>query len=355
MTEWIYKPVKLPSFVYKTRAEDHQQQLTKPPGSLGRLEALATRLASLQHTDTPSVEQIHITIFAGDHGIANEGVSAFPQSVTGQMVHNFSAGGAAVAVLAKLHKAQFSVVNTGVIGDLPELPHVINTPIAKGTQNFAEEPAMSHEQLAEALQLGRDAVEQAAEQGCQLWIGGEMGIANTTSATAIACTLLNQPASELTGPGTGLGGKALSRKMNVIDQALALHATDPGNALQALNCFGGFEIAALTGAYITAAQQGIPVLVDGFICTVAARAAMALNPGVKSWLILSHHSVEPGHTPLLDTFEEPPLLDLSMRLGEASGAAVCIPILQQACALHNQMATFADASVDDQPTEESPA
>lgn len=347
MLDWIYHPAKTPSETHHQEAIRRQQQLTKPAGSLGRLETLAEHIASLQHSDTPEVENIEITVFAGDHGIAAEGVSAFPQAVTAQMIQNFSAGGAAITVLAKHHRAAFSVINTGTVTELNDLPHVIDRSIAKGTANFSQNPAMNQQQLASAFAIGAEVIQKAAANHCQLWIGGEMGIANTTAATAIACSLLNKPVTTIAGPGTGVTGDALQHKIQVIENALAKHAVSEGDALAALQCFGGFEIAALVGAYIAAAQQGIIVLVDGFICTVAARCAMVINPSIRPWLLLSHTSAEPGHQSLTDAFMFPPLLDLSLRLGEASGAAITLPLIQQACALHNGMATFADAGVDD--------
>lgn len=342
---WYTRPAADASDTHRQQALQHQTQLTKPPGSLGDLEQLAVTLAALQGTDRPGCERVCIDIFAADHGIADEGVSAFPQEVTTQMVLNFASGGAAISVLARTLGATLSVTNAGTRTTLPATEGVLDARIAPGTANFAKQPAMSEAQLEQALQLGQQAIERAESQHCQLWIGGEMGIANTTSATALACALLSAPAAQLVGPGTGLDSTGQQHKAAVIDAALAKHQTADLTPLQQLQTLGGFESAALCGAYIAAAQAGIPALVDGFICTVAARFALALNPSIRPWLLLSHYSAEPGHQHLLETFQHPPLLSLKLRLGEASGAATAVPLLRLACQLHNEMATFAQAGV----------
>jgi len=239
------------------------------------------------------------------------------------------------------------VVDVGAVAVPAELPNVISRRAAAGTANFCECPAMDEAQLAEAIAAGREAVDRAIAGGAQLFIGGEMGIANTTSASAIAAALLDKQPSELAGPGTGLNADGVSHKAQVIKRALDLHSEALGNPLAVLKCLGGFEIAALCGAYIHAAQQGVPVLVDGFISSVAALTAQRINPSIPPWLMLSHASAEPGHAAVVAAFGELPLLDLQMRLGEGSGAAVAVPLLRLACALHNNMATFAEAGVAD--------
>ena len=348
---WTLNSAAEQSLAHREKALAHQGQLTKPPGSLGRLEDVAVHLAALQYTATPSLERVAITIFAADHGVAKAGVSAFPQSVTAQMVQNFAHGGAAISVLAKQLNAQLQVFNLGTVSELGALPGVRDCRIAAGTANLAEAPAMNDAQLEKALGYGREAIEAAGS--VELWLGGEMGIANTTSATALACALLNIAPANLVGPGTGINAETQAHKARVIEQAITLHADDEltdtaAKARHQLQHLGGFEIAALTGAYIAAAQKGLPVLVDGFICTVAALYARAINPGVSPWLLLSHASAEPGHQRLITEWDMPPLLQLDMRLGEGSGAAVTVPLLRLACALHNNMATFADAGVDNQ-------
>ena len=328
-----------------TQAEERQSQLTKPPGSLGKLEDLAIMFSAIQKTQQPKVDNVHITIFAADHGVANEGVSAFPQVVTTEMVKNFSRGGAAISVLAKELKAKLEVVDLGTVIDAGELEHVISSRIALGTANFSEQAAMTEEQLEQALDAGAEAVQRAIDAGAHVFVGGDMGIANTTSATAMACAYLNKAAIELTGAGTGLDEKGISHKADVIQKALAKHNASSLSALDILRFFGGFEIAALTGAYIYAAQQGLPVVIDGFITTAAALAAVVIKPDSDKWFIYAHQSHEQGHKLVLKALNADPLINLNLRLGEGSGAAIAIPLLRQACAIHSNMATFAEASV----------
>lgn len=343
--EWLNNEIAAINGEAAAVAEGRQGQLTKPPGSLGRLEAIALRLAGMQGVERPSLERVHISVFAADHGVAAEGVSAFPQEVTVAMIANFAHGGAAISVLAKSLGATLEVVDVGAASEPPALPGVIAARAGNGTANFAKEAAMSEAQLTTALQAGREAVARAVEAKAQLFIGGEMGIANTTSATAIASALMQRPAVDLVGPGTGISADGVSHKAQVIEQALRLHHDAMHSPLDVLRCLGGFEIAALTGAYIAAAQQGLTVLVDGFISTSAALMALRINPAVAPWLILSHASAEPGHAAMVEAIGEQPLLDLGMRLGEGSGAAVTVPLLRLACELHANMATFAEAGV----------
>jgi len=334
-----------PSQTHRETALSRQGQLTKPAGSLGRLEALAVDLAALQHIDTPGADRISIAVFAADHGVCAEGISAFPQAVTGQMIANFVAGGAAISVMARQLDAALEIINLGTATPPPVTDGVIDETIAAGTANLARESAMSAAQREQALAAGDRAAQRAADQNAQLFIGGEMGIGHPTSATAVACALLAEPAVTLAGPGTGLDADGVSHKAAVIERALARHG-DNREPLAVLASLGGFEIAALTGAMIGCAIRGIPVLVDGYIVTVAALAAVRLRPELRDWLLFGHHSREPGHTRLLEALDAQPLLNLSMRLGEGSGAAVAVPVLRSACALHNCMATFADAGVN---------
>jgi nicotinate-nucleotide--dimethylbenzimidazole phosphoribosyltransferase len=346
---WWLKPAQALNVAMREAALARQQQLTKPAGSLGQLERVAVQLAGLQGRDKPAVDKCWIAIFAGDHGVVAEGVSAYPQEVTGQMLHNFIMGGAAISVLARQLSAQLDVVDLGTVSPL-NLPGVRHLQIAAGTANFAQGPAMTAEQGERALAGGRDSVLRAKAAGMELFIGGEMGIGNTASASAVACSLLECAAPLLVGPGTGLNAAGVARKTEVIERALALHAERAaGDPLQSLLCLGGFEIAALVGAYLACAQEGIAVLVDGFICSVAALVAVRLNPSCREWLLFGHRGAEPGHRHLLETLQAEPLLDLGLRLGEGSGAALAVPLVQMACALHNGMATFAEAAVADRP------
>lgn len=346
---WWLNPCKPVDLNVVEQATARQQQLTKPAGSLGRLESVAVQLAGLQGQVKPTLSQVWIAIFAGDHGVVAEGVSAFPQEVTGQMLLNFVSGGAAISVLARQLGAQLEVVDLGTVNPALNLPGVRHLNIGAGTANFVLGAAMTQAQGELALQAGRDSLLRAKAAGAQLFIGGEMGIGNTTAASALACALLDCPVAHLTGPGTGLNAEGVSHKAQVIERALALHAAQRGDALQTLFNLGGFEIAALVGAYLAAAQEGVAVLVDGFICTVAALVAVRLNPGCREWLLFGHRGAEPGHRHVLETLKAEPLLELGLRLGEGSGAALAVPLLRLACDLHGQMATFAEAAVADRP------
>lgn len=344
---WLAQPCAKVNETSHAAALARQGQLTKPPGSLGKLEAIAVQLAALQGTEKPQMKRVQISIFAADHGVAAEGVSAFPQAVTAEMVKNFARGGAAISVLAKQNNATLEVINLGTAFPVESLAKVRDEQIAPGTANFAQGPAMTAVQLAAALQAGRAAALRAKQDGAHLFIGGEMGIANTTSASAIACALLQESPQLLAGPGTGLDSKGVAHKAAVIQRALDLHRANLTQPLDVLRHVGGFEIAALTGAYLAAAQNGLAVLVDGFISTTAALAAVRIQPGVRDWLLFAHSSAEPGHQRVLAALDAQPLLQLGMRLGEGSGAATVVPLLKLACALHNNMATFAEAGVSD--------
>ncbi|UJS24495.1 nicotinate-nucleotide--dimethylbenzimidazole phosphoribosyltransferase [Thiothrix winogradskyi] len=342
--DWLNDPCANVSERYRDLALQRQQQLTKPSGALGRLETLAVQLAALQGREAPRADNIHISIFAADHGVAEEGVSAFPQAVTGQMVHNFLNGGAAISVLARELGATLEIIDVGVKEPLNHAG-LISQRAGAGTANSVQAPAMTVDQLTIALQAGYAAAERAYAKQADLFIGGEMGIANTTAATALYCALLDVAPSVATGAGTGLDAAGIAHKAGVIQRMLDLHRNNLTSPLEALRCVGGFEIAALTGAYCRAAQLGIPIVVDGFISTAAALVAVQQQPDVRQWLLLSHASAEPGHVLATDFLGVQPLLDLQMRLGEGSGAALAVPLLRMACALHNNMATFAEAAV----------
>ena len=343
--DWLSAPCSTPNRHFSELAQIRQTQLTKPPQALGDLETIAIRLAGLQAREQPRIEHIHISIFAGDHGVVAEGVSAFPQAVTQQMVGNFLHGGAAISVLAKALNAQLEIIDTGILAALPAQDGLIIQRAGAGTANSAQTAAMTHEQLVIALQAGFDAAERAHAQQADIFIGGEMGIGNTTAATVLYCALLDLDPETMTGAGTGLDATGIAHKTQVIETILKRHASCGNNALAWLACAGGFEIAALTGAYLRAAQLGLPILLDGFITTAAAVVALKLQPAVQDWLFLSHASAERGHKQAISALGLQPLLDLNLRLGEGSGAAIAVPILRQACILHNQMATFAEAAV----------
>jgi nicotinate-nucleotide--dimethylbenzimidazole phosphoribosyltransferase len=321
-----------------------QAELTKPAGSLGRLETLAARLAAMQASERPSLARVWISVFAADHGVAEEGVSAYPQSVTREMCRVFVAGGAAISVLAREIGAALEVVDAGVAEPLAS-PGIVDARAGSGTANFTRGAAMSETQRDRALGGGTEAVSRARSYDAQLFIGGEMGIANTTAAAALACALLRVGPERLVGPGTGLDAAGVRRKCEVIETALRLHGEALDAPAEILRRLGGFEIAALTGAYLAAAAASIPVLVDGFIASVAALLAVRVQPACADWFLYAHRSAEPGHRLVLEELGAEPLIDLGMRLGEGSGAGLAVPLLRAACALHNQMATFTEAGV----------
>lgn len=345
---WYTQRCAQPSALHRQDALARQQQLTKPAGALGRLEALAVELAALQGTHTPRAQQVPVVIFAGDHGVVAQGVSAYPAEVTVQMLHNFTQGGAAIAVLARELGLPLHVHDVGTAAPAP-LVGVVTDKCRLGTADFTAEAAMEPHELEFALAAGQRAVAAACADGADLLVLGEMGIGNTTSASALAALLGPAAVEELIGAGTGLCSDGQARKLAAVSQALVLHgaAIDaaPLPAWEAMRRVGGLEIAAMSGAMIAAAQRGIPVLVDGFIVTAAALAAVRLNPQVRPWLLFSHRSAERGHQRLLELLQADVLLQLDLRLGEGSGAAVAVPLVRLTCALHNQMATFAEAAV----------
>lgn len=348
---WSQQPA-LPDARYMELARQRQQVLTKPPGSLGLLEQAAITLAGLQANDRPALDRIHISVFAGDHGVCDEGISAFPQAVTAQMIANFASGGAAISVMAKELGAWLEVINLGTVEPAASLSGVLDRVIAPATANLAQTDAMTPSQLETALSHGDEAADRARRAGAQLFIGGDMGIGNTTSAAALACALLGRDPEQLVGPGTGLDARGVSHKSDVVRRAIG-RIGNTRAPLDILRALGGFEIAALTGAILGCAARGIPVLVDGFIVSAAALVAVRQQPRAREWLLFGHQSAEPGHKSLLQALEAEPLLELGMRLGEGSGAAIAVPLLRSACALHNGMATFEAAGVSNRSEDET--
>ena len=341
---WYYDATVTPCASNRDKARQHQLQLTKPAGSLGRLEWLAEAFAGWQKHERPALERIGVRVFAADHGVTAQGVSAFPPAVTVQMIGNFLEGGAAISVLSQDINADFAVVNMGTFSSIDDAPGLVNLAIAPGTKDFSLEPAMSEEVMDACLAAGRDQVE---ELDCQLFIAGDMGIGNTSSAAAIIASLLQLSAAQVTGRGTGVDDARLLHKQKIIERALQLHEAALATPLGVLRCVGGLEIAGMCGAYLRSAQRGIPILVDGFIATAAALLATHINSDVQQWLIAGHQSAEQAHRKTLEAMQMQPLLDLGMRLGEGSGAAVAVAIIRSALLLHNNMATFADAGVAD--------
>jgi len=325
-------------------------QKTKPLGALGQLETLALQIGLCQNSLTPHLTKPSILIFAGDHGVVAAGVSAYPQSVTAQMVANFLTGGAAISVFAKQHAVNLLVVDAGVNADLAAHPQLINAKIAKGTQNFLTQSAMSSADCLQAIQTGADLVTQQHATGCNCIGFGEMGIGNTSSAALLMHTLTGLPLTQCVGRGTGLDDAQLAHKVAVLQQALAQNGgwDDEQNptALNALTTFGGFEIAMMVGAYLQAAEHGMVIMVDGFIASSALLVASCLYPQVLDYCVFSHVSDEQGHQALLKHFNATALLNLNLRLGEGSGIALAYPLLQSAVLFLNEMASFAEAGVD---------
>lgn len=318
--------------------------LTKPPGSLGRLERLAVELAAMTAEPFPRVTPPGVLVFAADHGIAEEGVSAFPQAVTAQMVANFVAGGAAINVFARQVDARLEVIDVGVASEVSGVG-VVDEKVRLGTANFAREDAMRREEAEAAIAAGRRAAGRAVEAGCRCLIIGEMGIANTSASSAVVAILTGEPVASLVGRGTGIDDARLAHKQAVIEAAITARAPDPEDPLGVLASVGGLEIAAMAGACQEAAVHRVPVLVDGFIATVAALVACRLTPAVRDFLVFGHRSREPGHDVTLAALDARPLLDLELRLGEGTGAVLAFPLLDAACRMLAEMATFTSAGV----------
>ena len=314
---------------------------TKPLGALGAVESLAARIARVQGTLTPDLHRCRLTLFAGDHGIAHEGVSAYPQAVTRQMVANFLAGGAAANVFARANGVELRVVDAGVAGEPIDAPGLVSRRIAAGTRNFAAEPAMTEEQCDAALRAGDELGVNVAADAAAF---GEMGIANTSSASLVAHKLTGIGLDALIGRGTGLDDGGLARKHAILARAAARTAPRL-DARRALREYGGFEVVMMAGAMIGAARAAAVVLVDGFIAGAAALAAVELAPALRDYLVFAHRSAEPGHRAVLDALGARPLLDLDMRLGEGTGALLAWPVLKCAAAMLSDMASFESAGV----------
>lgn len=348
LPEWVTQKCSEISVAHRDAAIARQAQLTKPTGALGRLEQLAIELAGLQATERPRAARVPIIIFAGDHGIVAQGVSAYPQPVTIAMMANFAAGGAAISVLARELGSSLEVVDAGTLAEAA-MPGIVPDKPRHGTRDFSVEAALTPAELAFAFEAGQRAVVRAKANQPDLLIFGEMGIGNTTAAAAIAASLLGVSAEEVAGTGTGVDAAGRAHKARVIDAAIARHGVAGAAPGEILCAVGGLEIAAISGAIIAAAQARIPVLVDGFIVSVAALAAVRLNPSCQPFLLPSHQSAEQGHRLVLRALNVQPLISLDLRLGEGSGAAIALPLVRSACALHNDMATFAQANVPDRP------
>jgi nicotinate-nucleotide--dimethylbenzimidazole phosphoribosyltransferase len=334
-------------------ASGRLDQLTKPPGSLGRLEALVTQVAGITGREMPRVDRPAVVVFAADHGVTSQRVSAYPSDVTAQMVTNFVRGGAAINVLAGLAGAQVVVVDVGVGGPIPgdggsPRPggaRLVEARVRDGTRDMTLEAAMTPGEARAAIDVGRRIVNEVIADGADLIALGEMGIGNTTAASALVAAMTGRPVIAVTGPGTGLDDAAIRHKVAVIESALLRHHPDPADPLGVLAAIGGLEIAALVGAILTAAESHVPIVLDGFITGSAALVAAAIAPGTTARLVASHRSSEPGHSIVLDRLGLTPLLALDLRLGEGSGAALAVPLVRAACSVLAEMATFEGAAV----------
>lgn len=336
--------IRSPDPARAREAQARLDQLTKPPGSLGRLEELARRVVVMTGQPLPTLSRPVIFTLAGDHGVVAEGVSAYPQVVTAQMVENFCRGGAAVNILARHVGARVVVADLGVAGELPDHPGLVSRKVAFGTANMARGPAMSRDEAVRAVEAGIDLV---AEADPDLIGTGEMGIGNTTAASALTAALTGADPEAATGIGTGIDEATRRRKVEAIRRALALNRPDPADPLDTLAKVGGLEIAGLVGITLAGAARGVPVVVDGFIATAAALVAVRWKAEVRDYLVAAHRSPEPGHRLLLEALGLAPLLDLGMRLGEGTGAALGIGLIQAALRLYREMATFKEAGVSD--------
>jgi nicotinate-nucleotide--dimethylbenzimidazole phosphoribosyltransferase len=365
--------IRVPGPENAVDAQRHLDALTKPPGSLGRLEEIAVRLAALRG-GAPSVDRPVVFTFAADHGVVAEGVSAYPQVVTAQMVENFLAGGAAVNVLARHAGARVVVADLGVATPLSASAGLVSRRIGAGTASIARGPAMSRAQALDAIAAGADIAAAEIARGADLLALGEMGIGNTTAASALAAVFTGAAPAEVTGTGTGIEPERWRAKVAVVERALAVNglggaadahrrASEPGaraaapgpgalDCVDALTRVGGFEIAGLTGVALAGAAHRVPVIVDGFIAGAAALAAVRLVPAVRDHLIAAHRSAEPGHRRVLEALGLAPYLDLGLRLGEGTGAALCIGLARAAAAVLGEMATFKSAGVSDRTADE---
>jgi len=326
-------------------AKRRQDQLTKPRGSLGRLEELACRIAGITGRANPDVNRKRIVLFAADHGVTLEGVSAYPREVTAQMVKNFLHGGAAINAIARSFGVEVEVVDIGVDAEFPDTPGLVKRKVSRGTSSITKGPAMTIEQVVSAITAGVERAEVAVQYGVKLLGTGDMGIGNTTPSSALYAALLDREPVEVTGRGTGVDDQGLARKIKVVEQALQVNREKLTDPLSTLAALGGFEIGGLCGLIIGAAMNRMPVVIDGFISSAAALVAIRMKPVIQRYCIFGHLSQEQGHKLLFRELGERPLLDLDLRLGEGTGAALAMGIIQAAMEAHNGMTTFESAGV----------
>ena len=321
--------------------------LTKPPGSLGRLEEFAQRLVAIQATENPKIDRKIIFVFAADHGVTDENVSAFPKEVTTQMVYNFIAGGAAINVLARHAHADVMVVDIGVDFDFPATNGLIDKKVVRGTKNFARGPAMTRDEAVKCIDVGIGLAHEYAEKGYNFFGTGEMGIGNTTPSSAIAAVLTGKPVPEVTGRGTGISDSTLDAKVRVIEEGIRFNKPDPHDPLDVLSKVGGAEIAGIAGLILGAAERRIPVVIDGLISTAGALVAYSIAPATKDYMFAGHRSVEIGHISMLEKIGLKPIIDLDLRLGEGTGGALAMMLIDAGLKIYKEMATFDEAGVSD--------
>jgi nicotinate-nucleotide--dimethylbenzimidazole phosphoribosyltransferase len=343
--EEVISSIAVPPENYLAEARTRLDSLTKPLHSLGRLEDLAAQWFAIRQGNITGPVKKAVYVFAADHGITAEGVSAYPAEVTQQMVLNFISGGAAINVLARLNQVDVHVVDVGVDADLTGLAGLTQMKVRRGSRNMLREPAMSEEEVAAALSAGVALAEAAYGKGINLIAVGEMGIGNTTAASVMTAALTGVLPTLVTGRGTGLDHEGYARKCSVVAQVVKQHFSQPAGPRKILRCAGGLEIAAMTGMMLGAARRGIAIVMDGFISTAAGAIACGIAPAVRSYLFAGHRSQEPGHRVLLAHLEIEPILDLDMRLGEGTGAVLAMPVLEAAMRLYQEMATFASAGI----------
>lgn len=336
-----------PSAAARAKATVRQANLTKPPGSLGALESIGIQLSAIADTCPPPIPTpATVAVFAGDHGVCAQGITPWPQEITVAMVSNMAAGGAAINVLARQVGATVVLTDVGVQGDYPPADAIINRNVARGTNDLSVESAMTKEQAIEALLIGASTAEDAVSAGSRVLLTGEMGIGNTTASAALIAVFTGADVAAVTGRGAGADDDALARKIQVIQTALNLHQPSAANPVETLSAVGGFEQAALAGFILGAAKNRVPVILDGVIASAAACVAVALAPAAKGYLIAGHAGAEPGIAEALRHLGLAPLVDLGLRLGEGTGAALALPMVQAAARIMAEMATFADAGIE---------
>jgi nicotinate-nucleotide--dimethylbenzimidazole phosphoribosyltransferase len=344
MQETLRKIVPVGS-VFAEQAQKRLDSLTKPVGSLGRLEEFARRLAAISGNTMPEIDRKVVFTFAGDHGVTEEGVSAYPKEVTPQMVFNFLNGGAGINVLARHAGADVVVVDIGVDFDFQDVPGLISKKIVRGTRNMRKGPAMTTKEAEQCIEVGIGLAEEYADRGYRLFGTGDMGIGNTTPSAAIASVLTGKPAGEVTGRGTGITDDALLNKIRVIEDSISLNKPDPEDPIDVLAKIGGAEIGGIAGLILGAAAKRIPVVVDGFISTAGALLAFSIEPHTKDYMFAAHNSVEIGHKVMLEKIGLTPILDLGLRLGEGTGAALAMLMIEAGLKIYREMATFGEAGV----------